>query len=309
MIALPILLADSKRVNRISIALGASLGLVTVANAELMTSISPLNSIVAAIRGEVASQIVPSNVSPHDFQLRPSAARQLQKAELLIWGGAQLEPDLAPVIENLAQVVSKLEVQSIDGVTLYHYRGKFGHTDDHGHDHQHGDDEALDAHYWLDLGNIERIASALVAAFSAQAPEQAAQYQANADAFMAKFESFEQLNPSIRYAVSHDALQFFERSNGLAEPLMVISQDAELGLGASAVAELSAHVDELDCLLAEGGRGADWAALGLALPVIEIDPAGLSLDGVEMPDFLPTLYNQIGRAFEQCGGQINSASE
>jgi zinc transport system substrate-binding protein len=60
---------------------------------QVVVSIKPIHSLAAGVMQGVASPILllePPN-SPHYFQLRPSHAKLLQEADLMIWVGPDLE--------------------------------------------------------------------------------------------------------------------------------------------------------------------------------------------------------------------------
>jgi len=97
---------------------------------------------------------------PHHFQLRPSQARALARAGLVVWMGPDLTPWMGRMTEALsgAQV---LELLTVEGTQLQpfaearlfatdgHRHGDHGHDDqghdDHGHD-DHGHDDDHDDH-------------------------------------------------------------------------------------------------------------------------------------------------------------------
>ena len=70
----------------------------------IVTDVAPVRAIVQAVAGpgaEVSALIRPT-LSPHDFSMRPSDARQLASADLVIWLGTDSTPGLAHALESEA---------------------------------------------------------------------------------------------------------------------------------------------------------------------------------------------------------------
>ena len=68
----------------------------------ILPSTHTLSLLVKEVTGEVHGALLPANVSPHDFSLRPSHVRRLQGAELVVWYGPKIEPYLAKVMAQIA---------------------------------------------------------------------------------------------------------------------------------------------------------------------------------------------------------------
>lgn len=81
-----------------------STGRLLAAPLELVASNQPLALLAAAVVpvGVRITVLVSPTADPHHFQLLPSQAGGLQKADLLVWQGPELEPALASVAVNLA---------------------------------------------------------------------------------------------------------------------------------------------------------------------------------------------------------------
>jgi zinc transport system substrate-binding protein len=135
--------------------------------------IAPVQSLVARVMqglGEPAL-IVAAGASPHEYNLRPSEADALQKADVVFWIGPDLSPWLDGAIDSLAGDAKVVALIDVDGTTelpkresaLFeaHVHGDAEHAehddhDDHaGHDHEghdhaahddHGDEHKADGH-------------------------------------------------------------------------------------------------------------------------------------------------------------------
>ena len=67
----------------------------------VLPSTQALSLVVKEVTGDSYTPLLPANVSPHDFSLKPSHIRRLQAAELVVWLGPKLEPYLAKVMMHI----------------------------------------------------------------------------------------------------------------------------------------------------------------------------------------------------------------
>ena len=85
--------------------------LISTANADVkvVTSIKPIHSLVSYIMDGVGKPdvIVDGYNSPHNFSLKPSHAKMLENADLVIWVGEDLEAFLE---KPLKQLLKKLKI-------------------------------------------------------------------------------------------------------------------------------------------------------------------------------------------------------
>ena len=121
----------------------------------VLTTFAPIHSWTLNVAGEDATVelLLPGDVGPHDFQLRPQDLRKIRQADLLIANGLGMEGWLEKAIQGNAKESARKIVRTADGLKpelIYHLptlsldpatAGKGGH--DHGHDHGDvcGDDE------------------------------------------------------------------------------------------------------------------------------------------------------------------------
>ena len=87
-----------------------AIGLILVSTAiadvpKVAVDIAPVHSLVARVMDGVGSPklVIPAGASPHEYSLRPSEAKSLQDADMVIWIGE----DLAPWMENSIETLSK----------------------------------------------------------------------------------------------------------------------------------------------------------------------------------------------------------
>jgi len=168
------------------------------AETNVVASIFPLHSLAAGVMDGVGEPafLLQGGLSPHDFALRPSQARLLQSADLLLWVGNDLEFPLARYAENMPP----------------------GHSLALGSAAKPGQNP----HIWLDPQQAKGIVSSVVAKLRALDPDHAAVYERNGATLEARIDTLElelaaTLRPfrDIPYIVFHDAYGPFERRFGL----------------------------------------------------------------------------------------------
>ncbi|MGR3321384.1 MAG: zinc ABC transporter substrate-binding protein [Pseudooceanicola sp.] len=198
----------------------------------IVTDFAPIQSLVWQVTEGVAEPdvILQPGASPHGYSMRPSEARMLQEADIVIWTGAAQTPWLEEAIATLASGARSLPLLDVDGTTLLPIRGAHDHDhgedagapDDHadhedhddadhedhaeqGHDEDHEDHAAddhdaddhdaapgsIDPHAWLDPRNGAAWLRAIAATLAEIDPEQAELYNSNAEKAVARLERAE----------------------------------------------------------------------------------------------------------------------
>ena len=118
--------------------------LAGVARAEVpqvATDIAPVHGLVAEVMDGLSTPalIVPTGTSPHHHAMRPSEARALAQADLVIWVGPTLTPWLERPVRTLGEGAQELRLMDVPGVQLLPYReGALFEAHDHGDDAEHG---------------------------------------------------------------------------------------------------------------------------------------------------------------------------
>lgn len=104
----------------------------------VVTDIPPVHALVKGVMGDLAEPkaLLSGGASPHDYAFRPSDARALTEADLVIWVGEGLTPWLEDALHSLADDVSHLELMTLDQT----YRREFEDADGDHHDEEHADD-------------------------------------------------------------------------------------------------------------------------------------------------------------------------
>ena len=129
------------------------------AEINVVTSIKPLHSLTSYIMDGVGEPelIIDGVASPHNFQIKPSHAKMLQNADLVIWVGEDLESFLPTALKSIPKDAVVFELLDQSGLKKLKFREKniFEGHDDHGHDNHAKKDDDHDEHGHDDHGKKE----------------------------------------------------------------------------------------------------------------------------------------------------------
>ncbi len=208
----------------------------------VVVSIKPLHSLVSGVIGDTgeAALLLTGKTSPHDFHLKPSQVRVMQKANIIFYIDNSFETFLQSAFETLPAHVRKKAVAQDAGLIILasreggawdvhkhdvheHEEKKHNHEEHEGHAHEKHDHGHDNMHVWLDVENARRIVKLIVRELSAVYPENRSIYKANAKAYIEKIDALDaELKASLKglerkpFIVFHDAYQYFERAYGLS---------------------------------------------------------------------------------------------
>ena len=221
---------------------GALFLVLTPLKAEIsvVTSIKPLHSLTSYIMEGVGEPelIIDGVASPHNFQIKPSHAKMLQNADLVIWIGEDLESFLPTALKSIPKDAVVFELLDQSGLKKLKFREKniFEGHDDHGHDEHakkeddhddHGHDDhghghgSFDPHIWLDPANAKVIVKKITNQLSKIDKDNASTYKANSKKVIKDLDGLikevkNEINKDASFVVFHDAYQYFEKRFGLS---------------------------------------------------------------------------------------------
>lgn len=200
----------------------------------VVTTIKPVHSLTASIMYGVAEPelLISGGGSPHAYSLRPSQARSLERARVVVRVSADLETFLNRPIAILAARAAIVTLDETPGLTLYDARQgglwEVREADSHEEKEQSGHEGGAhargtrDPHLWLDPVNARRLAGRIARALSAAYPAHKALFAANAEKLRARLAALDaELRAATRplrgkpYIVFHDAYRYFEERYGL----------------------------------------------------------------------------------------------
>ena len=208
------------------------------AEISVVTSIKPLHSLTSYIMEGVGEPelIIDGVASPHNFQIKPSHAKMLQNANLVIWIGEDLESFLPTALKSIPKDAVVFELLDQSGLKKLKFREKniFEGHDDHGHDEHakkeddhddHGHDDhghgSFDPHIWLDPANAKVIVKKITNQLSKIDKDNASKYKANSKKVIKDLDGLikevkNEINKDASFVVFHDAYQYFEKRFGLS---------------------------------------------------------------------------------------------
>lgn len=190
---------------------------VQAAPLKVVASFSILADFVRAVGGDRISitTLVAPDVDAHAYQPRPSDARAVRNADIVIVNGLGFDPWM----ERLVQSAGHLHpiVIASAGIT-----GMAAHDDgEHGHEHNH---VTVDPHAWQDIDNVRHYIANITNALAMRDPGAAQHYAANAQRYINALAVLEHeirstlatLAPEQRTVVtSHDAFGYFGAAYGM----------------------------------------------------------------------------------------------
>ncbi|WP_116301012.1 zinc ABC transporter substrate-binding protein ZnuA [Alkalilimnicola ehrlichii] len=240
-------------------------GLSAYASApQVVVSIQPVHSLVAGITDGVTEPrlLLHGGASPHTYNLRPSDARNLQQADLVVWVGPELEAFMERTLRGLAQDAQVVTLTRQTELTLLPTRtgGNWDEDDHHhhGHHHHHGNGD-IDAHLWLDPHNAKAIVAIVSERLQAIDPANADTYRQNADALQQRLDTLdEEIQSTLApvrerpFIVFHDAYQYLEQRYDL-NAVGSVTVSPEQHPGARRITQLRNRIQSLgaDCIFRE----------------------------------------------------------
>ena len=296
----------------------------------VVADIAPIHSLVSMVMDGVGQPqlLVPQNISPHHYSMRPSEAEALQEAQLVVYVSHDMSPWLEPVLETLAASASALDLSKVDNIMQLAYRegpifddhDEEGHDDhdeeghdDHdeeGHDdHAHHDHDGVDPHMWLDPMNAKLWLYAIASELTRIDPKNADRYDENARSSsrtitlaMAQAEGHLASGKDNGFLVYHDAYQYFEkRFNRVAVGSISLGDASKPS--AKRLRELKVLFEEegIRCVLTEpqySSKIVDSVFGGFKPTIGVVDPIGIDLELGKT--LYPELLENIALSIAQC---------
>jgi zinc transport system substrate-binding protein len=279
---------------------------------KVVVSIVPLHSLVAQVMEGVATPelLLQGQGSEHQASYGPQQLQALAAADAVFMIGQGLELKLDELSGSEAVSGKKfVEVLDFPGLTKLPLReGGTWEAHDAHEDDDHGE-ASFDAHVWLDPNNAEIIVKQVAAELSQNDPENAAKYQANGQAAIARLKALraelDTMLSSVKgkpFIVFHDAFQYFENRFGL-EGVGSISDASAAQPSAKRLSEVRAKLAKTKarCVLREP-QYLDAAALavidGTNARLGVLDPIGA--DVIAGPDAYDTILRNVATNLVAC---------
>ncbi|MBO33282.1 MAG: zinc ABC transporter substrate-binding protein [Rhodospirillaceae bacterium] len=275
-------------------------GSAAVAKSPLVVaSIKPIHSLISSVmKGvDLPLLLIKGNASPHQFSLKPSQARALHDADLVVWVGHALETTLQRPIKSIKDRRKIVELIRLKGLKLLKSS-----------DHDHSSSE-LDPHLWLDIGNAITIVEEIVQRLSGLNPANRHLYVSNGKSLQSKLSELDgkvrsQL-ASVRttpFMVYHDAYRYFEKRYQLnSQGAVVVSADRRPGARGIHQTRRKIKKNGVRCLFSEpqfSSQSLKTITTTTGIHLAELDPLGtLAPTG---PEAYFHLMRRMTRAIAGC---------
>jgi len=269
---------------------------------KVITTFVPVTNFTKAVAGDRAevTQLLPTNVGPHDYQAKPEDVQTLARGNVIVKNGLGMEEFLGDLLKNAGNANLKVIDSSKDIQPI-------ANEEKHDHDHEktseaghnHG---AFNPHIYLDpkraIKQVENIRDGLITAD----PEGKTTYDKNATAYIEKLKKLDgeiaqKLQPFAgkSFVTYHDFAPYFAQSYNLkAEFLVDVPEDNASPEDVKRVIN-AAKQSNLKTLLTESQAvGSPFAALAkdLKVKVSTFDPLETSNGEALRPDYYLTTMRQ-----------------
>ncbi len=188
----------------------------------VLTSFYPMYDFACKIGGDCidVTNMVPSGTEPHDWEPSTNDLKNLEKADVFIYNGADMEPWADDLLVSRSDTLRVVEAS--ENVELRTTDGEHEHAHEHEDaDHHHGD---FDPHVWLDPENAKIEMEAIRGALCAADPENSTVFQSNYEKYAAELDALdaefrEKLAPlpNRTIVVAHEAFGYLCDAYGLTQ--------------------------------------------------------------------------------------------
>lgn len=188
----------------------------------VLTSFYPMYDFACKIGGDCidVTNMVPSGTEPHDWEPSTNDLKNLEKADVFIYNGADMEPWADDLLVSRSDTLRVVEAS--ENVELRTTDGEHEHAHEHEDaDHHHGD---FDPHVWLDPENAKIEMEAIRDALCAADPEHSTVFQSNYEKYAAELDALdaefrEKLAPlpNRTIVVAHEAFGYLCDAYGLTQ--------------------------------------------------------------------------------------------
>ena len=287
---------------------------------KVVVSIKPFHSLVSTVMQGVSEPalLLNGNNSPHTYSLRPSAAVKLQNADLVFWGGENLEGFLAKPIHSLAAGARVVSFEDTPGLILRPFRSvkewqeldpESKNDQDHVKKRKINRLPGNDPHIWLDPLNAQKITQYLVQILSEFDPENAQTYHSNGKKTILRLSDLNiQLETKMSsvsskpYIVFHDAYQYFEKRYQL-NPIasVTVSSGTSTSVGRLIDIRKKIKIKKVLCIFTEpqfSPKLVQTVISGTAVKKGILDPIGTRIS--PGPEMYFTLLNNISHSISTC---------
>ncbi|WP_167957665.1 metal ABC transporter substrate-binding protein [Anaerosporobacter faecicola] len=156
------------------------------------------------------SMLLKPGVESHTYEPAPSDIIAINKADVFLYTGDEMEPWVSKILDSLdgdVKIIDLSEHVTLEKVEDHDHDEEAEHVEEHDHDEateetteEHDHVHSYDPHIWTSPLNAEIMVQDIVTALSEVDPEHAQEYEDNGNAYMIELE---QLDADIREVVEH----------------------------------------------------------------------------------------------------------
>ncbi|MCU7931810.1 MAG: zinc ABC transporter substrate-binding protein [Candidatus Thiodiazotropha sp. (ex Codakia rugifera)] len=196
------------------------------AEPNVVVSIKPVHSLVAGLMRNIGEPalLIDGNQSPHSLSLRPSNARALNEADLIIWIGSGLEPSLSHILEQHSGTTEVISLLDTPGLHLLPIRVSHEWELHRHKNNRHQEDgvpeldkNTWDNHIWLSPDNASLMVQHMTQALIRLDASHRDQYLINSQHLLNRIQRLDSdlttMTAAVReipYMVFHDAYHYLE---------------------------------------------------------------------------------------------------
>ena len=297
---------------------------------KVVVDIAPVHSLVSMVMKGVGEPtlIIPANASPHDYTLRPSAAKALQNADIIFWMGSSLTPWLDRATTTLMKDAQMIAFLDTEDTIILEVRDELTSDADHGDHEEHEDHDehdehkdhvsehkdghehhGIDPHAWLSAKNASVWLSVIAAHLSEIDPKNKETYKTNAAVGQKDITDLAtDISKTLSgvqgrsFIVYHDAFQYFENDFNFTAAGAISPSDAA-PVSPARIAAIRSMIEKegIDCILSEpqysqGLIQSVSSGTEVNLGIIDAIGAGITIG----PDLYNTLMRNMAKTFADC---------
>lgn len=247
----------------------------------VIATIKPIHSLVASVMGELAQPelLVDGKNSEHDYALKPSDMKKMQKADVIFFTSLDLETFLVNAIPSLNDGTVAVELAASQGVKRQQVGDSAGEHDK----------DSYDPHVWLSPENSIAMVKQIAKILALKDKKNRGIYDMNAKKTISKIASASEkitlkLSPykNVPFITFHDAFGYFVKTYGLNQ-VMALSLNPETALGAEKISDVNSLVKRkrILCVFSDPAFGDASVKKILNKPegvkISPLDPAGINI--------------------------------
>ncbi|MBW6515535.1 MAG: metal ABC transporter substrate-binding protein [Candidatus Cloacimonetes bacterium] len=274
----------------------------------IATTIYPYEILVRQIVGDKAtvSSLMPPDASPHVYSPTPSDMKFLERADLVVSNGLNLEAHLVNYLKSLRERHISVDHFLTDLLEMSHTdlsEDNYLHSHDHEHHHHN-----YNPHIWLDPIFLIRISEGLTEIFAELDPENTNYYRENLNELHMELYQLDNIisEDSMRLGNLniinfHDAFYYFNRRYGINTVGVVVRSPGheptprELTTLGEKIREHQINLITLEPQL--NPKAAEILAKQYDLKIEILDPLGSFYEAKSISELLMTNWNTLKRHF------------